>query len=186
MFAATPVTVTADVNGYLSIVSSSFGSSSKVTLGGTNADLLLGAAREPITGLDVAGAINGAPATGSGQALTATSGSPAEGIRLQVTGGAPGSRGTVNYSKGYASQFNDLMNTFLGSAGSLTARTDGLTKSIASVKKDEDRWSDRLTTKEADLRKQFTALDTKLSGLTSTSTYLTQQLAQIAALSTSG
>jgi flagellar hook-associated protein 2 len=185
-FAAMPVTVTADANGFLSIVSSSYGSSSKVTLGGTNADLLLGATREPITGLDVAGAINGAPATGSGQALTASGGSPAEGIRLQVTGGATGSRGTVNYSKGYASQFNDLMNTFLGSAGSLTARTDGLTKSIASVKKDEDRWSDRLKTKEADLRKQFTALDTKLSALTSTSNYLAQQLAQIASLSTSG
>jgi flagellar hook-associated protein 2 len=91
----------------------------------------------------------------------------------------------VNYSKGYASQFNDLISTFLGTGGRLTARTEGINKSIASVKKDEDRWTDRLTTREADLRKQFTALDTKLSSLTSTSTYLTQQLAQIAAMSRS-
>jgi flagellar hook-associated protein 2 len=184
-FAATPVTVTADANGTLSIVSSSYGSSSKVSLGGTNAASLWDVPPQETVGIDTAGTINGTAAAGSGQALTASSGSPAEGIRLQVTGGATGGRGTVNYSKGYASQFNDLMNTFLGTAGGLTARTDGLTKSIASVKKDEDRWSDRLTTKEADLRKQFTALDTKLSAMTSTSTYLSQQLAQISALSTS-
>ena len=92
----------------------------------------------------------------------------------------------MNYSKGYASQFNDLISTFLGTTGRLTARTEGINKSIASIKKDEDRWTDRLTAKEADLRKQFTALDTKLSSLTSTSTYLAQQLAQIAAMSQSG
>jgi flagellar hook-associated protein 2 len=185
-FSATPVTITADANGYLSIVSSSYGPSSSVTLGGTNADLLLGPARSMATGLDVAGTINGAAATGRGISLTASSGSAASGMRVDVMGGTTGARGMVNYSKGYASQFNDLISTFLGTTGRLTARTDGLNKSIASVKKDEDSWTDRLTTKEADLRKQFTALDTKLSSLTSTSTYLTQQLAQIASLSASG
>lgn len=184
-FAATPVTVTADANGYLSIVSSSYGPSSKVTLGGANVDALLGASRKEAAGLDVSGTINGAAASGSGTALTAATGSAASGIRLQVTGGATGERGTVNYSKGYASQFNDLIGTFLGTTGRLTARTDGLNKSIASMKKDEDRWTDRLTAKEADLRKQFTALDTKLSALSSTSNYLAQQLAQIAAISRS-
>ena len=185
-FAATPVTVTADADGVLSIVSSTYGATSSITLTGNNAKALLGDSPGAVAGIDTAGTINGVPATGLGLSLAASGGSPAEGIRLQVTGGALGSRGTVNYSKGYASQFNDLINTFLGTAGSLTARTDGISKSIASVKKDEDRWSDRLTTKEAALRKQFTALDTKLSSLTSTSTYLTQQLAQIAALSTNG
>ncbi|WP_194712828.1 flagellar filament capping protein FliD [Noviherbaspirillum soli] len=184
-FAATPVTVSADANGALSILSSSYGPSSKVTFSGVNADRLLGTARKETVGLDVAGTIDGAAATGKGISLTASDSGAASGIRVDVTGGAIGDRGTVNYSKGYASQFNDLISTFLGTGGRLTARTEGINKSIASVKKDEDRWTDRLTTREADLRKQFTALDTKLSSLTSTSTYLTQQLAQIAAMSRS-
>jgi flagellar hook-associated protein 2 len=184
-FAATPVTVSADANGALSILSSSYGPSSKVTFSGANADRLLGVERKETVGLDVAGTIDGAAATGKGISLTASDSGAASGIRVDVTGGAIGDRGTVNYSKGYASQFNDLISTFLGTGGRLTARTEGINKSIASVKKDEDRWTDRLTTREADLRKQFTALDTKLSSLTSTSTYLSQQLAQIAAMSQS-
>jgi flagellar hook-associated protein 2 len=158
---------------------------SKVTFSGDNADRLLGVERKETVGLDVAGTIDGAAATGKGISLTASGSGAASGIRVDVTGGALGDRGTVNYSKGYASQFNDLISTFLGTSGRLTARTEGINKSIASIKKDEDRWTDRLTTREADLRKQFTALDTKLSSLTSTSTYLTQQLAQIAAMSRS-
>jgi flagellar hook-associated protein 2 len=184
-FAATPVTVSADANGALSILSSSYGPSSKVTFSGVNADRLLGADRKEAVGLDVAGTIDGAAATGKGISLTASGSGAASGIRVDVTGGALGDRGTVNYSKGYASQFNELISTFLGTSGRLTARTEGINKSIAGIKKDEDRWSDRLTTREADLRKQFTALDTKLSSLSSTSTYLAQQLAQIAAMSRS-
>lgn len=184
-FAATPVTVSADANGALSILSSSYGPSSKVTFSGVNADRLLGADRKEAVGLDVAGTIDGAAAAGKGISLTASGSGAASGIRVDVTGGAIGDRGTVNYSKGYASQFNELISTFLGTSGRLTARTEGINKSIAGIKKDEDRWSDRLTTREADLRKQFTALDTKLSSLSSTSTYLAQQLAQIAAMSRS-
>ena len=75
---------------------------------------------------------------------------------------------------------NDLVMSFLGDDGALKSRTDGLSNSIANLKKREDALSARLATREADLRKQFTTLDTMLGTMSSTSTYLTQQLAAIA------
>jgi flagellar hook-associated protein 2 len=62
---------------------------------------------------------------------------------------------------------------------------DGLNASINSLHKQQAAEQSRMTNKEAALRKQFTALDVQISKLNSTSSYLTQQLAQIAALNTS-
>ena len=59
------------------------------------------------------------------------------------------------------------------------------TVALNFVKKREDAEQTRLTNKEAALRKQFTALDTQISKLNSLSSYLTQQLTQIANLTSS-
>ena len=164
-------------DGVLTIMSERYGSASTVTLSGSGAADLLGTEPVATDGVDVAGSINGIAASGSGQFLTGT-----DGLKLQVTGDTLGNRGTLDFSQGYASQLGKLVDSFLGSEGLISNRTDGLNSSIKDLGKSRDALNLRLTNIEAQYRKQFTALDVMLSNMNSTSNYLTQQLAALANL----
>ena len=74
---------------------------------------------------------------------------------------------------------------FTGTDSILASKTDGLNVSIKSVAAAREKFSDRLTEIEARYRAQFTSLDTLLSSMQSTQSYLTTQLASIAANSSS-
>ena len=113
-------------------------------------------------------------AIGSGQALTGAG--AAEGLRLEITGGSLGGRGSVNFSQGYAHQLNQLVNNFVGTGGLLSARTGGLTQSVVDISTQRDALNRRLSGLEQRLRAQFTALDQLISRITSTGNFLTQQL----------
>jgi flagellar hook-associated protein 2 len=67
----------------------------------------------------------------------------------------------------------------LDSTGVVASRTDGATKSIADIGHRRDALTLRLQQVEANYRKQFQALDTLLSSMTATSTFLTEQLANL-------
>ncbi len=177
------VKVTAS-SGTLTFTSDRYGSASNISItGGTAmANLNLSTGATATEGLDVAGTINGITATGSGQVLTAASGSGAEGIKLTVTGGSTGARGTVSYSQGFASKLDTLMDSILSDTGAIETRIEGLTEAIESVQDDAETLSDRLDVIEARYRAQFTALDVLMSELNSTSDYLTQQLEALANL----
>lgn len=101
-------------------------------------------------------------------------------VSTDITTGKPTRPTAANSNKGYANQLSELAKTFLSDDSGLKTRTDGLNKSIADIQKKQDAMNVRLASRENDLRKQFTMLDTKLGTLSSTSNYLTQQLAQIA------
>ncbi|MDB5918691.1 MAG: flagellar hook protein FliD [Massilia sp.] len=181
--AGSAVTVT-ESGGVLSMTSNKYGSASTVSItGGTGqADLkFVTTGPTVLTGLDVAGTVNGLPATGNGQVLTSSAGDSA-GLALTVSGGALGARGTVNYSQGYALQFDTLATSILGTTGSLQARTDGISASIKSLDKAQQTLLTRLAVTEKRYRAQFTALDLTISKMNTTSTFLTQQLAQFANL----
>lgn len=173
------VTVTNSA-GKLTITSNRFGSASGISLAsGGAATSLMGAAPVVEAGLDVAGTINGVAATGSGKTLTAGVGD-AEGLALQIEG--LGNRGTVNYSKGYAAQFDQFAKNLLDTTGPLTLRTDGISASIKQLAASRTRITDRLADVEKRYRTQYTALDTTISKMNATSNYLTQQLAALARL----
>lgn len=174
------VSVTQSANR-LTITSSSYGSTSTVSVTGGSAmtSKLFGAAPTASAGVNVGGTINGVAATGSGQFLTGATGNVAEGLQLQVAGGITGARGTVNFSKGYASKLNTLVTGFLASTGSIASRTDGINRSIKDIGKSRDVWNRRLAATEQIYRKQFTALDMLIGSMNTTSTYLTQQLANL-------
>ncbi|MGB5938715.1 MAG: flagellar filament capping protein FliD, partial [Rhodanobacter sp.] len=169
-------------DGVLTITSNRYGSASKVAVGGSGAASLLGAAPVATDGVDVAGTINGVAALGSGQFLTGAAGSNSEGLKIQVTGGNIGPRGSVTFSQGYASQLNTLIGSFLGTEGLIAGRTDGINQSIKDLGNQRDAVSARLASTEARYRKQFTALDSLISSMNTTSSYLTQQLAALANL----
>jgi flagellar hook-associated protein 2 len=124
-----------------------------------------------------------------GAAPTATTGSatsnPAGDINLQIDGGNTGARGTLNYAQGYGFNLNNLVNGMISSTGPLASSTDSANKSISDLQKRADELTVRLTATEKMYRAQFTALDTLVGQMSSTSNFLTQQLAGLQKLSQS-
>ncbi|WP_230520776.1 flagellar filament capping protein FliD [Janthinobacterium sp. EB271-G4-7A] len=178
------VTASIDGSGRLVVASARYGSVSNLAVAsvtGTGVESLIGTGITPTKGTDVAGTIGGQPVIGSGQTLTGAPGSPADGLKVEVTGGGLGDRGTVSFSQGYAYQLNNMAASFLGTDGLITGRTAGINNSIKDVADQRQRFADKLNTIEARYRAQYSRLDVTLSKLTSTQTYLTQQLASIAA-----
>jgi flagellar hook-associated protein 2 len=177
------VETSVDSSGKLSISSSKYGEASNISISGVTGSAvsdLFGTA-SPVKGSNVEGTIGGVAATGNGQSLTAAAGSAAEGIQLTIKSGNTGDRGTVTFSQGYAYQLTNLASSFVGNNSIIKSKTDGLNVSIKSVADQRDKFSERLTEIEARYRAQFTALDTMLQSMQSTQSYLTQQLAAIAA-----
>lgn len=79
---------------------------------------------------------------------------------------------------GFATRMKAFLSGAIGSAGTIAAKTTSLQSQKTTNGKSQDRLSDRLTTVEANMRKQYTALDTKMASLTALNTYITQQIAQ--------
>lgn len=175
------VSVSANTNGILSITSNQYGSASNVSVSGDGTSNLFSTSTST-AGVDVAGTINGITAAGSGQTLTGAIGSVTEGLALSITGGTTGGRGTVNFSQGYAYTLNSLIGNFLGSGGMIAGQTDGLNRSIKDIDNQRTNMNSQLADIEKRYRAQFTALDVTISNMTSTSNYLTQQLAALANL----
>jgi flagellar hook-associated protein 2 len=176
------VTASVDGSGKLVLSSSKYGSTSNIGLGdvsGSTVDSVFGGAAA-VAGTDVAGTLGGKAVIGNGQTLTGADGTDAEGLKIEITGGAVGERGTVSFSQGYAYQLNNLATSFLGSGGLLTTVTDGLNKTIKDVAKQRDAFSTKLDDIEKRYRAQFTRLDVTLAKMQSTQAYLTQQLAALA------
>ena len=106
-------------------------------------------------------------------------GNASEGLMLRINGGALGARGNVTYSTGYAYQISEYLDTVLRDDGSLKTRTAGIDSSIKSLDKRQEQLEARLAQTEKRYRAQFSALDTMLSSMNSTSSFLTQQLASL-------
>ena len=172
------VTVSAS-NGVLSITSNRYGSNSQVELAGSAADLVLGGPGTSSAGVALTGSINGVAATSSGQTLTGATGDASEGLKIKVTGGAIGARGNITFSRGFASQLDQLAAKFLDDNGSVSTRTDGINSALKKLDNDKLRIQNRLDMLQKQYEKQFTALDSIMSKMNSTSSYLTAQLASL-------
>ncbi len=181
--AGAAVTATIESDGTLKMVSNRYGSKSNILLSegsGTTVASLFGGAT-PVKGVDVSGTIGGYTATGVGQTLTGEPGGPVDGLKLEVTGGATGARGVVGFSQGYAYQLNNLAATYLGSKGLIAARNTGINASIKDIAKQQTAFSDKLVDIEKRYRAQYSALDTMIASMNTTTSFLTQQLAAMAA-----
>lgn len=87
--------------------------------------------------------------------------------------------GVANLVAAYGTAFKTATEALVGTTGTLVSRTEGLNQSIKLLEKQADALANRLERTEARLRRQFTALDTLISGLTKTSSFLQQQLANL-------
>ncbi len=166
----------------LLIESTRYGSDSTVSIVevDTNSGATLGlTVASGSAGLDAAGTIGGLVATGRGQTLAGASGSAVAGLEIQVSGGAIGARGSVEFSRGVASRLDLLLGNLLGSQNILDDRTDGLETRIERIGQQREVLDRRMAALEARYRSQFATLDSLLSQLQTTSGYLTQQLASL-------
>jgi flagellar hook-associated protein 2 len=93
---------------------------------------------------------------------------------------------TKSNTVGLGSRLNTLVSGMIfGSDSLLTSRMDGINSSIKSVNDQITQQNARLTDIENRYMAQFTALDTLISNMNTTSSFLTQQLASIKANSSS-
>jgi flagellar hook-associated protein 2 len=79
-------------------------------------------------------------------------------------------------SAGVMRRLSDIAEEAMDSDGTITARTSGLQQRLTRNQKDQERIEDRLVLVEQRLRRQYGALDTRMAGLSSLSSYVTQQL----------
>ena len=165
--------------GAIKLTSLNYGASSILSIVSGNAANDLFSTSSAVAGLDVAGTVNGLAATGLGQTLKGATGDASEGLLVKVSGGTLGARGTVSFAMGFAYQLNSMVTKFLDLDGLLESKTTGINSSITRLTKQQDAINLRLVAIEKRLRAQFTALDTTIGKMTTTSTFLTQQLAQI-------
>lgn len=83
----------------------------------------------------------------------------------------------------FGSQAKTLTDGMLSDEGTITAATDGLQASIDALDDQRERLRERLEKIEARYVAQFSALDSLIAQMNSTSTYLTQQLANLPSVS---
>jgi len=186
--------------GKIKVDSSQYGSSSTVAFTEVGATFLadLGIdVQQGTAGLDAAGKIDGVDAFGDGQYLLSESGDSA-GIKIEVLGGAIGSRGSVTYSEGSTKIMNDLLLSMIddqiSSSSSdvnssavegappstmLDSKTDALYKKIEQLNRQEEDLNLRMDKYEARLFKQFNAMDSAVAALNATLGSLTSMLDQL-------
>lgn len=178
------VTVSVNASSGLTVTSNSYGSTAKVQLSGdavTSTDptytSLFGTLTET-AGTDVGGTINGVAATGQGQYLTdTTSGDAANGLRVEITGGATGSRGTVDYSRGIATQMADFANGVTDPlTGQIINAENSINASLSTLDTQMTQENNYLNMVQSQYTAQFQALDTLLGSMTATSGFLSMQL----------
>ncbi|MBC53690.1 MAG: hypothetical protein CMQ34_07635 [Gammaproteobacteria bacterium] len=135
-----------------------------------------------------AGAVFGF-AVGAGaqsQAGRAASGAadPASGLRVRVTDGDAGNRGTVDYFRGVASRLTSLVDSMLGSNGVLTGRQNSLTAELQRITEKRQALDERLAATERRLQSSFLANDIIISNFNNTVSFLESQLPMLEALAT--
>ena len=83
----------------------------------------------------------------------------------------------------YGSALKTTTTNLLDSSGAIASRTDGLNSSVKNMAKRIEAFNARLTAIEKTYRAQFTALDTSMSSMSTTSSYLSQQLSLLSNMS---
>jgi len=80
----------------------------------------------------------------------------------------------------FGQALTSVFDRFLGSDGSLVTRSESLNSALSDLDKRQEQLDRRIDATETRLRAQFSALDSLLAGLQSTSNFLSQQLAGVA------
>lgn len=173
------------VDGIITFTSGSTGSSSTITVSNTAGDVDNAGLGIDDTGTSTAGdpstisyTINGEAVTTSDGVITGAFGTAVEGLSLRILGNASGALGTVNFNTGLVSPLEALIEGLLAENGLVDARLDGLQSSISDITKQREALELRAQALEKRYRNQFNGLETLISQLNTTQSYLTTALSQ--------
>jgi flagellar hook-associated protein 2 len=169
-FAVDGLQLTAErtVDDRIQIVSAEFGTEGGFSVAytpgaGGDGTAALGIAAGAYAGLDVAGTINGAVATGLGQILTGGAGDASDGIALRYTGAAARAAGVVTLALGVGGTLSRAANALAadntGAALQVTAsseQADALDRRLDDIQK-------RLDARRDALVRQFIAMESALA-----------------------
>lgn len=179
--AAAGIGVTASVNGTsIDFTANTAGAGAAFT-----ATLNAVAGTKTVAGRDMVGTIDGEEATGVGNILTLNSAtSRANGLSLSVDVSNAdislfgGNIGDVTYTPGLAQKLSTLLNDVTDkSTGSLAQAQQGRVDDVKDFQTQIDAWDIRLAARRTTLTRQFTAMETALSKLKSSSSAITNLLA---------
>jgi flagellar hook-associated protein 2 len=174
----------------LTIQSDAYGSSSQIAItGGTAAAALGFVGTETSTGKDVAGKfiVDGVEeaATGTGRLLQGKAGNAnTEGLQVRVTLTSSqmvaGVDSTITMTRGVASKLEQALGKMLNATtGRIKIVNDGFDDKTKALQKAIDRQNEFFDQQEKKLNDQFVTLETTISQLQTTATYLSAQLAGI-------
>lgn len=85
----------------------------------------------------------------------------------------------TNPDNGFAQAVDSILSSYVETGGLIQARTDGLSESRSQIDDDIERIEDRIVLTEQRLRRQYASLDSLVGQLNATSSFLTQQLANL-------
>jgi flagellar hook-associated protein 2 len=169
------------VGGELRVVSSEFGTAGGFTVAytpgvGGDGTALLGIAAGAVTGLDVAGTINGVAGTGRGLNLTGAAGNAASGLVVRFSGTAPRAAGTVSFGLGVGGLLARLANEIAAESGSAAEQGRTATLQADAIDPRLDDIQKRLDARRDALIRQFVAMEGALARTQALSGALTAQL----------
>ncbi|MFC6669788.1 flagellar filament capping protein FliD [Marinobacterium aestuariivivens] len=149
-----------------------YGSSSKVSFSAAGADigqLGINTSLSGTAGKDVAGTINGVAGFGAGEVLLPDLESDAYGLNFTVLPGAS-SQGafSVGFSRGFAGEMNNMIESMLGKSGSIANREENLNDRLDDIATDREDLDRRMEKYETRLMSQFLAMERIISSLNST------------------
>jgi flagellar hook-associated protein 2 len=138
-----------------------------------------GSTWETHEGVDIAGTIGGAAATGVGRQLSIAAATPLlGGLSVRVSGSSTGAVGSVSYSAGAAQRLASAVGRALDPAdGYLTAAETGRRRRAEDLQKSIDSFEVRLAAREARLRTYYSNLESSLGHLQQKSSWLAGQIA---------
>lgn len=100
----------------------------------------------------------------------------ASGIRLKITGGELGERGTISYVSGFADQLSDILDKILsGQSSVINTKLASLDKEKTGIETEKTRLETRISAQEARLKSQFAYNDMLVQSMNSTLDYIKAQ-----------
>lgn len=152
-------------SGKLIIRNRSFGSAQTIAAGSSfSASSALGmASTTALAGVDVAGTINGAVATGRGQVLYGATGTNSEGLALYVNSSTALSGVKVTVTKGAGQSANEALTKLTSVDGALINKQDTLNEVISNLNDQVKRNDLRLESRRRYYQAKFLAMEQAMS-----------------------
>ncbi|WP_298626061.1 flagellar filament capping protein FliD [uncultured Legionella sp.] len=129
-------------------------------------------------GVSMSGTI-GSLSASSSDGLTLSGSGRLGGLSINILSGSTGSRGSITVNDGIAVQMNSFLDTYMSTQGDLDLRTAQLNKQVKQLDKAQEAIALRSDAIQKRYLSQFTALDSLLTQMQNTTSFLTQQLANL-------